>query len=267
MRIGEFSMTAVNKEKLRDEIVRLIREDPTLKSTLIEILKTEFLDKETFTMFAERISALIEEIKNLREDFNKRMSEMRMDFDKRMNEMRTDFNKRMNEMRADFDKRMNEMRTDFNKRMESFDKRMSEMRADFNKAIQALSIRIDGLGARWGIQTEESVRNMLRGLVEEKFNWKVVKWEYFDEKGIVYGYPSMIEIDIVIRDSEHILVELKSHVRKSDVAEFLRISEIYERKTGIKPSLMIVSPYIDEKAKEFAKIKGIKVYSADDLIY
>ncbi|MEX2690451.1 MAG: hypothetical protein Q6351_009055, partial [Candidatus Njordarchaeum guaymaensis] len=121
-------MTAVNKEKLRDEIVRLIREDPTLKSTLIEILKTEFLDKETFTMFAERISALIEEIKNLREDFNKRMSEMRMDF-----------NKRMNEMRADFDKRMNEMRTDFNKRMESFDKRMSEMRADFNKAIQALS--------------------------------------------------------------------------------------------------------------------------------
>ncbi|MCD6490714.1 MAG: PD-(D/E)XK nuclease family protein [Candidatus Njordarchaeia archaeon] len=220
-------MTAVNKEKLRDEIVRLIREDPTLKSTLIEILKTEFLDKETFTMFAERISALIEEIKNLREDFNKRMSEMRSDFDKRMN----------------------------------------EMRADFNKAIQALSIRIDGLGARWGIQTEESVRNMLRGLVEEKFNWKVVKWEYFDEKGIVYGYPSMIEIDIVIRDSEHILVELKSHVRKSDVAEFLRISEIYERKTGIKPSLMIVSPYIDEKAKEFAKIKGIKVYSADDLIY
>ena len=216
MRIGEFSMTTVNKEKLRDEIVRLIREDPTLKSTLIEILKTEFLDKETFTMFAERISALIEEIKNLREDFNKRMS---------------------------------------------------EMRADFNKAIQALSIRIDGLGARWGIQTEESVRNMLRGLVEEKFNWKVVKWEYFDEKGIVYGYPSMIEIDIVIRDSEHILVELKSHVRKSDVAEFLRISEIYERKTGIKPSLMIVSPYIDEKAKEFAKIKGIKVYSADDLIY
>ena len=234
MDIGEFSMTAVNKEKLRDEIVRLIREDPTLKSTLIEILKTEFLDKETFTMFAERISALIEEIKNLREDF---------------------------------DKRMNEMRMDFNKRMESFDKRMSEMRADFNKAIQALSIRIDGLGARWGIQTEESVRNMLRGLVEEKFNWKVVKWEYFDEKGIVYGYPSMIEIDIVIRDSEHILVELKSHVRKSDVAEFLRISEIYERKTGIKPSLMIVSPYIDEKAKEFAKIKGIKVYSADDLIY
>ncbi len=245
MRIGEFSMTTVNKEKLRDEIVRLIREDPTLKSTLIEILKTEFLDKETFTMFAERISALIEEIKNLREDFNKRMSEMRMDFDKRMNEMRMDFNKRM----------------------ESFDKRMSEMRADFNKAIQALSIRIDGLGARWDIQTEESVRNMLRGLVEEKFNWKVVKWEYFDEKGIVYGYPSMIEIDIVIRDSEHILVELKSHVRKSDVAEFLRISEIYERKTGIKPSLMIVSPYIDEKAKEFAKIKGIKVYSADDLIY
>jgi len=245
MRIGGFSMTTVNKEKLRDEIVRLIREDPTLKSTLIEILKTEFLDKETFTMFAERISALIEEIKNLREDFNKRMSEMRMDFDKRMNEMRMDFNKRM----------------------ESFDKRMSEMRADFNKAIQALSIRIDGLGARWDIQTEESVRNMLRGLVEEKFNWKVVKWEYFDEKGIVYGYPSMIEIDIVIRDSEHILVELKSHVRKSDVAEFLRISEIYERKTGIKPSLMIVSPYIDEKAKEFAKIKGIKVYSADDLIY
>jgi len=100
------------------------------------------------------------------------------------------------------------------------------------------------LGARWSILNEEAVRNALRGLLGDYFNAKVDKWEIFDEKGIVYGVPSLVEADVLITDSEHILVEIKSHVRKSDITELLRMSELYKAKTGVMPKLVIVSTTI-----------------------
>ena len=113
--------------------------------------------------------------------------------------------------------------------------------------------------------SESAVRNALRGLLSERFGVRVSRWEVFDRDGVVYGRPAMIDVDLVIRDKEHILVEIKSHVRKSDVAELLRISELYEKIEEVKPSLMIVTPFIEEKAREFAETNGITVYTVEDL--
>ena len=178
----------------------------------------------------EEIKELLKEIRNLAKQFNKRMES--------------------------FEKRMEEMREDFNKRMESFEKRM-----------EGFDLKLSAIGARWGIFTEESIRKAFRGILEEKFGAKVEKWEVYDEKGIVYGHPSIIDVDVLIKDSEHILIEIKSHVRKSDVAELLRVGELYREKTGIKPSLALVTPFIDENAKEFARSKNINVYTPSDLGY
>ena len=150
------------------------------------------------------------------------------------------------------------LRTDFNKRME-------EMREDFNRRMEMFDTKLSALGARWGLINEASVRQALKGILERFFKAKVERWEVYDEKGLVYGHPSMIDVDVLIRDSEHILIEIKSHVRKGDVAELLRISQLYQEKTGVTPRLVIVSPYVDEKAKELAKIKNITVYTEKDL--
>ncbi len=202
-------------EKLKRNILQLIRTDEEFKLALIGALATGLTTRE-------ETNRILNEIKKLREDFNKRMEEMR---------------------------------ADFNRRMESFEKRM-----------EAFDIKLSSLGARWGIMNESAVRNALRGLLSEKFGVKVSKWEVFDEDGIVYGRPAMIEVDLVIRDKEHILVEIKSHIRKSDVAELLRISELYEKIQKVKPSLMIITPFIEEKAREFAETNGITVYTVEDLL-
>jgi len=243
-------LKSISKDELKEAIIELIKEDETFRLIIKGALADSFVTKEELT-------SVLEEIKDLRIDFNKRMES----FEKRMEEMRTDFNKRMEsfekrmeEMRADFNKRMEEMRTDFNKRMESFEKRM-----------EAFDIKLSSLGARWGLYSEESIRNAFRGLLEEFFNAKVGRWETYDENGIVYGYPSMIEADIVIKDNKHILIEIKSHVRKSDVAELLRISEVYEKVEGVKPELAIVTPFIDENALEFARSKKVRIYTIDKL--
>jgi len=45
----------------------------------------------------------------------------------------------------------------------------------------------------------------------------------------VFGYPSQVDIDVAISDEKTILVEVKSHVRQSDVYTFKRKAELYEK--------------------------------------
>jgi len=90
---------------------------------------------------------------------------------------------------------------------------------------------------------------------------RVEKWEYFDEEGFVYWRPSTVEVDVVVKDAKHILIEIKSHVTKNDVAIFLKKSELYRRVTGVEPELMIVTPYIEPTAEAYAKDNKIRVYT------
>ena len=215
----------IQRDVLKREIIRLLKEDEDFRIMLIGTLASAFATRE-------ETNAILREIRNLRTDFNKRMEEMR---------------------------------EDFNRRMEAFERRMEEMREDFNRRMEMFDTKLSALGARWGLINEASVRQALKGILERFFKAKVERWEVYDEKGLVYGHPSMIDVDVLIRDSEHILIEIKSHVRKGDVAELLRISQLYQEKTGVTPRLVIVSPYVDEKAKELAKIKNITVYTEKDL--
>ena len=130
------------------------------------------------------------------------------------------------------------------------------------KAIEGFSRRLDALGARWGILSEKAFRNSMKEVLERYFRARVEKWTYYDKDGVVYEHPSIIEVDLVIRDREHLLIEVKSSVSKGDVVELKRIGELYERVRGIRPKLAVVSPYVDERAKEMARIFGIEVYTS-----
>jgi len=215
-------------EKLKSDILKLIRTDEEFKLALIGALATGLVTRE-------ETNRILNEIKRLREDFNRQFEA---------------FGKRVEMLE---------------RRMDAFEKRMEELREDFNRGMRVFDIKLSSLGARWGIMSESAVRNALRGLLSERFGVRVSRWEVFDRDGVVYGRPAMIDVDLVIRDKEHILVEIKSHVRKSDVAELLRISELYEKIEKVKPSLMIVTPFIEEKAREFAETNGITVYTVEDL--
>jgi len=57
-------------------------------------------------------------------------------------------------------------------------------------------------------------------------------------------------------------VEVKSHVRASDIYIFKRLAEFYEKVEGRKPNrLVIVTPYADEKALEASLRLGVEVYT------
>ncbi|RLE54312.1 MAG: hypothetical protein DRJ40_11255, partial [Thermoprotei archaeon] len=60
---------------------------------------------------------------------------------------------------------------------------------------------------------EEVFREGMRGVVERILGVaRVERWCYVDEEGFVYGYPVVIDVDLVVKDGEHILIEVKSSV-------------------------------------------------------
>jgi len=137
----------------------------------------------------------------------------------------------------------------------------SRVIAEHTGAIRDLQRTITALGARWGILAEEAFREAMEGIIVRNFGGKVGRWATYDEEGIVHGHPSVVEVDLLVTDREHILVEIKSSVSRADVYELWRSAKLYEKKTGIKPKLMIASPFVEPKARDAAKELGIEVYS------
>ncbi len=114
---------------------------------------------------------------------------------------------------------------------------------------------------RFGIMTEKSFREGMKYVVEKVLGVaEVSRWVYKDREGIVYGYPSEIEVDLVIKDNVHILIEVKSRVSKGDVAELYRIGKLYEKVKGVKPDLVILGGFIDTKARHLAEKLGVKIF-------
>jgi len=168
------------------------------------------------------------------------------------------------------------LREDMNKRFEHYDQLFAEvfkrldrheeelvrLRVDMTKGFELVQRHLDALGARWGLLTEEAFREGLRGLLERELSLRVEKWRTYDSEGKVFGYPSEVEIDIAVKDSKVILIEITSHTRTSDVYILKKKAELYTEKEGRRPDrLIIVTPYAEEKAMEAAMKLGVELYT------
>jgi len=191
-----------------------------------------------------KFNEILEELKLHREKLE--------EHDRKFNEILERLDRHEEEIKA-----LREDFLNFQRRMDTFQSRMDS----FEETQREFRRRLDALGARWGILAEGAFREGMRGIVERLFGGSVERWIHDDREGFVFGYPATIEVDLIIKDKEHILVEIKSHVRKSDVGVLMRKGKIYERVRGIKPKLVFVSPYIDEDARGDAEMLGIMAYS------
>ena len=148
----------------------------------------------------------------------------------------------------------------YDERFLSIEEEIKRLREDMNRGFELVNRHISALGARWGLIAEEAFREGLKNILEKEFGLKVEKWRAYDEGGIVFGYPSEVEVDIAVRDGRILLIEVSSHAKAADVLQFKKKAELYEKKTGKRPDrLLMVTPYIDEKAVEASRKLGIEV--------
>ena len=126
---------------------------------------------------------------------------------------------------------------------------------------------IGALGARWGIASEHSFRAALKGILEKSFGVEVLNVNEFDDEGTVFGAPDQVEIDIIIKNGELILCELKSSMSKSDMYTFDRKVRYYERRHQRQVQRKIaVSPMVPPPVRAVADKLGIEVFGhAEDV--
>jgi len=138
----------------------------------------------------------------------------------------------------------------------------ARFRAGVESAFDRFQRHLDALGVMCGLVSEEAFREGLRGVVEKVFGFKLEKWEAYDREGRVFGYEAVVEVDVAVKDGRVMLVEMTPRAQMSDVAVFKRKAELYAEKEGRRPDrLIIVTPYVDEKAVRLAARLGIELYT------
>jgi len=121
---------------------------------------------------------------------------------------------------------------------------------------------IGALGARWGLLSERSFRNGLKGILEEDFGVEVINVLEYDDEGFVFGGPEQVELDIIIKNGVLIACELKSNMDKGAMYLFDRVVHYYEKRHQKQATKKIViSPMVDARARAVAERLGIAVYT------
>jgi len=240
--------------KIWEELARL-REDMNKgfqrhDQLFAEVFKRFEHYDQLFAEVFKRLDRHEEELVRLREDMNKRFEHY--------DQLFAEVFKRLDR----HEEELVRLREDMNKRFAQHEEELARLRADMNRGFDRLQRRLDALGARWGVMSEEAFREGLRGVVEEELGLKVERWTAYDEEGRVFGFPSEVEVDVAVKDGKVILIEITSHARASDVILFKRKAELYAEKEGKRPDrLVIITPYAEEDAKRIAERLGIEIYT------
>jgi len=230
---------------IRRELPGILRRDREMREWVLSLTRERYADKgET----ESRFDRVLDELRRDREENTRKWEE----------------NQRELQM----------MREEQNRKWEEQNRKWDENQATINTMlaeIRALSRKHDStigaLGARWGLQTEQSFRNALAGILGTSFGVEVLNVTEYDDAGEVFGRPDQVELDVIIQNGMLILCEIKSSISRSEMHTFARKAAFYEKQRGRTATRkLVISPMVDARARTLATELGIEVYSdAEDV--
>jgi hypothetical protein len=145
------------------------------------------------------------------------------------------------------------------RRMEELAQAQLRTEDEVTRLRRTLETQLGGLGARWGIQTEEAFRNAMKTILEE-VGFRAERYLVYDTEGEVFGRPDQVELDVVIHDGKVIVIEIKSSLDREPVHLFSRKVAFYARKTGRQVARqVIVTPFTERGAQELAEVLKVEI--------
>jgi hypothetical protein len=113
--------------------------------------------------------------------------------------------------------------------------------------LRRVELALNALGARWGVFNEDAFRNGVRELLRDA-GYAVDRWVHYDDRGYVYGYPSEVELDVVVRDGGTFAVEITSALRRGDLQQIKRKVELFSAVTGRRvDAVYVITPFIHDR--------------------
>jgi len=233
------------KQIVMRELPTIMQQDPEVQRFILQLSRQHFADKEETE---SRFDRVLDELRRDREENTRKWEENQQ-------ELRT-------------------MRKEQNRKWEEQNRKWEVNQATINAMLEEIrdlsrkhDSTIGALGARWGLHTEQSFRNALKGILEDSFGVEVINVTEFDDEGEVFGRPDQVELDVIIQDGTLILCEIKSSMSKSDVYIFERKVRFYEKRhKRTADRALVISPMVEERARQVGRKLGIEVYSyAEDV--
>jgi hypothetical protein len=220
-------------ELIKAKLPQLLRDDEEFRAlvlaTLIQYLPTREEIKailERMDRFEERVMA---ELLALREDFNTMQHTIA----------------EMQQTQKELLDRTTKLETAVDRLQTSYD------RLEFKH--DRLEHKVDVGFSRFGILFEDTLRKTLKAAVE---NWlKAAQVESVELGGR--------QMDIVIRDSEHILLEVTARPHSHDIDKMKKSAADYEQRFGVKPRLAIACAYLTPDVGLLMLEEGIELISGN----
>lgn len=119
---------------------------------------------------------------------------------------------------------------------EKTDKRVQRLEDRMETGFKSLSDQIAALGSRWGIYNEGTFRSTIHGILKDMEGIRVEEGEYGNR-----------QVDVIIRNGEHVMLEITSRMHSKDIGKLYRSADDYRNQTGISPKLMVATSYVSPR--------------------
>ena len=233
------------KDLIRQELPQALAQDPAIRDFILRTVSDYYAGKtETDSKF-DRVMARLEQES---QEQKRKWDEQRVLNQQTLAEIR--------QLRDEQNQKWDEQRV-----------LNQQILGEIQKIHRKHDSAIGALGARWGLNSEASFRNALKGILTDSFGVEVLNINDFDAEGEVFGRPDQVEIDVIIRNGIVIVCEIKSSIDKGAMYLFDRKVAFYEKHyQTIADRKLVVSPMVAPNAFPVAKRLGIEVYSyAEDV--
>ncbi|MEW5767139.1 MAG: DUF3782 domain-containing protein [bacterium] len=260
------------KEEERHILERLpllLKKDAQFRREVSVVLSETLATKDELRQVLEEIRISREEANRRFEAMDRRFEAMDRRFETLVSEMHQGFelhSKAIRDLEIRTESLVQEMRKGFELQSKAIRDLEIRLETAMNKGLRDVNIKIDTVGARWGIFAESTIRNTLKELFLKNLKVTEVKeWKVQDKDGFVFGYPQEIQGDILIKDGEDYLVEIKSSAGSGDVTILHRKAKFYEQITGILPKMIFVAVNMKEEGKKSCQELSIQLITYEDI--
>jgi hypothetical protein len=240
------------KKTIEEILPELIANDPAIRDFVLRTVSNYYAGKQETESKFDRVLA---QLQRNSEEQTRKWEEQTRQWQEQRQENRA--------MLA----RMDQEREDNNRKWEAQHQENMATFAELQRHDRRYESTIGALGSRWGLYSEASFRSALKGILEDSFQVQVLNVTEFDEAGEVFGRPDQVELDLIIKNGEVIVCEIKSSLSKSDMYSFNRKVAFYQKRHERPVSRkLVISPMVDDRALPVAEALGIEVYSYADAV-
>ncbi|MDI6734692.1 MAG: DUF3782 domain-containing protein [bacterium] len=239
------------EDHIRRILPLLLKRDIQFRREINVILTETFPTREEMKQILDELRIFRKETQQRFEATDKRFEQIDKRFEEMQKEMHLGFEQQRKEMYLRFEQQHKEMYLGFEQQ---------------HKETKRLGISLRALGSRWGKEAEVTIRKTLQELLLKKIEAKEVsEWKIKDKEGKVGAPNSQIQVDLLIRNGQHFLVEIKSSADEAHVDRLYKIGELYTEKVGIAPKLLFVAVSMEEEGVNLCQKLGIQLITYDEL--